>query len=156
RRATVGVKLVPVLAGTALRNKGVQPLMDAVVDYLPSPVDVPPIEGTDPRKPEVKLTRPPDDKAPCSALAFKIAMDEGREVVYLRIFSGTLRAGDDVLNPRAGVLEKVARLFQGHADKRERIDRAGAGMIVAAMGLKQATTGDTLCSSAAQIVLERI
>jgi elongation factor G len=156
RRATVGVKLVPVLAGTALRNKGVQPLLDAVVDYLPSPVDVPPIEGTDPRKPEVKLSRPPDDKAPFSALAFKIAMDEGRKVVYLRIFSGTLRPGDDVLNPRAGQNEKVARLFQVHADKRERIDKAGAGMIVAAMGLKQATTGDTLCSASQPIVLERI
>jgi elongation factor G len=156
RRACIGVKLVPVLAGAALRNKGVQLVLDAVVDYLPSPVDVPPVEGSDPRDPQKKLARPPDDKAPFSALAFKIAMDEGRKVVYLRVFSGTLRPGDDVLNARAGVNEKVARLFQVHADKRERIERAGAGMIVAAMGLKQATTGDTLCASTAPIVFERI
>ncbi len=156
RRATIGVKLVPVLAGTALRNKGVQPLLDAVVDYLPSPLDVPPIEGTDPKDPDKKLTRPPEDKAPFSALAFKIAMDEGRKVIYLRIFSGTLRPGDDVLNPRTGTTEKVARLFQVHAAKRERIDKAGAGMIVAAMGLKSVTTGDTLSAISAPIVLERI
>ena len=156
RRACIAVKLVPVLAGTALRNKGVQPLLDAVVNYLPSPVDVPPIEGTDPKDATKKLHRPPDDKAPFAALAFKIAMDEGRKVIYLRIFSGTLRPGDDVLNPRTFKLDKIARLFQVHADKRERIERAGAGMIVAAMGLKDCTTGDTLCASTAPIVLERI
>jgi elongation factor G len=156
RRGCIAVKLVPVLAGAALRNKGVQPLLDAVVDYLPSPVEVPPIEGTDPKNPGKKLSRPPDDKAPFCALAFKIAMDEGRKVVYLRVFSGTLRPGDDVLNVRAGQTEKVARLFQVHADKRERIDKAGAGMIVAAMGLKHATTGDTLCAASAPILLERI
>jgi elongation factor G len=150
------VKLVPVLFGTALRNKGVQPVLDAVVDYLPSPVEVPPIEGVDPRNPEKKLSRPPDDKAPLAALVFKIAMDEGRKVAYLRIFSGTLRPGDDVYNPRAGANEKVARLFQVHADKRERIERAGAGMIVAIMGLKHATTGDTICAPTAHILLERI
>ncbi len=156
RRATIAVKLVPVLAGSALRNKGTQLVLDAVVDYLPSPVDVPPIAGVDPRHPEKKLTRPPDDKAPFSALAFKIAMDEGRKVVYLRIFSGTVRPGDDVLNVRTGTLEKLTRLFQVHADKHERIERAGAGMIVAAMGLKHATTGDTLAASTAPILLERI
>jgi elongation factor G len=156
RRACIAVKLVPVLFGTALRNKGVQPVLDAVVDYLPSPVEVPPIEGVDPRNPEKKLSRPPDDKAPLAALVFKIAMDEGRKVAYLRIFSGTLRPGDDVYNPRAGANEKVARLFQVHADKRERIERAGAGMIVAIMGLKHATTGDTICAPTAHILLERI
>jgi elongation factor G len=156
RRATLRVALVPVLAGSALRNKGVQPLLDAVVDYLPSPVDVPPIEGVDPKDPDKKLQRLPDDKAPLSALAFKIAMDEGRKVVYLRIFSGTLRPGDDVLNVRVKQNEKISRLFQVHADKRERIDKAVAGMIVAAMGLKHATTGDTLCSVSAPILLERI
>jgi elongation factor G len=156
RRACIAVKIVPVLAGAALRNKGVQLLLDAVVDYLPAPNDLPPVEGTDPKHPEKKLARPPEDKAPFSALAFKIAMDEGRKVVYLRIFSGTLRPGDDVLNGRAGAAEKVARLFQVHADKRERIDKAGAGMIVAAMGLKQATTGDTLSAPSAPIVFERI
>jgi elongation factor G len=156
RRGCIGVKLVPVLAGAALRNKGVQPLLDAVVDYLPSPIDLPPVEGTDPKNPDKKLSRPPEDKAPLAALAFKIAMDEGRKVVYLRVFSGTVRPGDDVWNARAGAVEKVARLFQVHADKRERIDKAGAGMIVAAMGLKQATTGDTLSAPSAPIVFERI
>src|SRR5262249_17435493 len=131
-------------------------LLDAVVDYLPSPIDVPPVEGTDPKNPERKLSRPPDDKAPFSALAFKIAMDEGRKVVYLRLFSGTLRPADDVWNARAGAGEKVSRLFQVHADKRERIEKAGAGMIVAAMGLKNATTGDTLSAPSAPIVFERI
>jgi elongation factor G len=156
RRATLGVKLVPVFCGAALRNKGTQLLLDGVVDYLPSPVEVPPIEGVDPKEPEKKLTRPPDDKAPLAALAFKIAMDDGRKVVYVRIFSGTLRPGDDVLNVRTGQNEKIARLFQVHADKRERIEKAGAGMIVAAMGLKAATTGDTLCAPSAPILLERI
>src|SRR5215468_5033924 len=120
RRAAIAVKLVPVLAGAALRNKGTQLLLDAVVDFLPSPADIPPIEGTDPKDPSKKLSRPPDDKAPFSALVFKIEMDEGRKVVYIRIFSGTLRPGDDVLNARAGQTEKIARLFQVHADKRER------------------------------------
>jgi elongation factor G len=156
RRATIGVKLVPVLAGAALRNKGVQLVLDAVVDYLPSPADVPPVEGTDPKDRARKLSRPPEDKAPFSGLVFKVAMDEGRKVIYVRIFSGTLRPGDDVLNPRTGGVEKVARLFQVHADKRERIDKAGAGMIVAAMGLKTATTGDTLSATSAPIVFERI
>ncbi|MBI4509967.1 MAG: elongation factor G [Deltaproteobacteria bacterium] len=156
RRGCVAVKLVPVLAGAALRNKGIQPLIDAVVDYLPSPLDLPAVEGVNPKDPEKKLTRAPDDKAPLSALAFKIAMDEGRKVVYLRIFSGVLRPGDDILNARTGHAEKVARLFQVHAEKRERIEKAGAGMIVAAMGLKHATTGDTVCLPSAPILLERI
>jgi elongation factor G len=156
RKATIANRLVPVLAGAALRNKGMQLLLDAVVDYLPSPVEIPPVTGVDPKKPEEKLTRPPDDKAPLAALAFKIAMDEGRKVVFLRVFSGTLRPGDDVLNVRVDQHEKVARLFVVHADKRERIDKAGAGMIVAAMGLKHATTGDTLCAPSAPILLERI
>jgi len=156
RKATIGCKLVPVLAGAALRNKGVQLVLDAVIDYLPSPVEVPPITGVNPKKPEEKLTRPPDEKAPLSALAFKIAMDEGRKVVFLRVFSGVLRAGDDVLNARTYQNEKVARLFLLHADKRERLEKAGAGMIVAAMGLKNATTGDTLCAANAPILLERI
>jgi elongation factor G len=156
RKATIACKLVPVLAGTALRNKGVQLVLDAIIDYLPSPVEVPPIVGVNPKKPEEKMTRPPDEKAPFSALAFKIAMDEGRKVVFLRVFSGVLRAGDDVLNARTYQNEKVARLFLLHADKRERLEKAGAGMIVAAMGLKNATTGDTLCAASAPILLERI
>jgi elongation factor G len=156
RKATIGCKVVPVLCGTALRNKGVQLLLDAVIAYLPSPLEVPPVEGVNPRKPEEKLSRPPDDKAPLAALAFKIAMDEGRKVVFMRIFSGVLKTGDDLFNTRAGVNEKVTRLFQIHANKRERIERAGAGMIVAAMGLKHATTGDTMCAPGSPILLERI
>jgi elongation factor G len=156
RKATIGCKLVPVLAGTALRNKGVQLVLDAVIDYLPSPVEVPPITGVNPTKPEEKLTRPTDEKAPLSALAFKIAMDEGRKVVFMRVFSGVLRAGDDVLNARTYQNEKITRLFLLHADKREKLEKAGAGMIVAAMGLKNATTGDTLCAASAPILLERI
>jgi elongation factor G len=156
RKAVIACKLVPVLCGTALRNKGIQLLMDAVIDYLPSPPELPPVHGVNPRKPEERLERAPDDKAPLAALAFKIAMDEGRKVVFIRVFSGVLRPGDEVYNVRAGQNEKVARLFQLHADKRERSEKAGAGTIVAAMGMKHATTGDTLCAPSAHILLERI
>jgi elongation factor G len=156
RRACVAQKLVPVLMGTALRNKGVQPLLDAVVDFLPSPLDVPPVKGTRPNNPEEIVERPPDDKLPLAALAFKVAMFEGRKTVFLRLYSGTLSVGDDVYNARLKKNEKVARLFQVHADKRERVDRVGAGMIVAAMGLKDCATGDSLSSPKDQVVLERI
>jgi elongation factor G len=156
RKATIAVKLVPVLAGTALRNKGIHPLLDAVIDYLPSPADVPPVTGVDPRNTTEKLVRMPKNNEPFSALAFKIAMDEGRKVVFLRIFSGVLEAGHEVLNVRTNKKEKVARLFRIHAAKRERLDKAVAGEIVAAAGLKDATTGDTLCDPKAPILLERI
>ena len=156
RRATIAVKMVPVLAGTALRNKGIHPLLDAVIAYLPSPADVPPVQGVDPRNTEEKLVRPPKNNEPLAALAFKIAMDEGRKVVFLRIFSGTLEAGGEVLNVRTNRKEKVARLFRVHAAKRERLEKAVAGEIVAAAGLKDATTGDTVCDPKAPILLERI
>jgi elongation factor G len=155
RRATIECKIVPVLAGAALRNKGVQPLLDAVCDYLPSPLEVPPIVGTVPGTDE-PATRPPDDAAPFSALAFKVAMDDGRKAVYLRIYSGVLKAGDEVQNARTRRNEKVARLFSVHANRRERIERAGAGTIVVAMGLRDAGTGDTLASPKAPIIFERI
>jgi elongation factor G len=161
RKATIAVKMVPVLGGTALRNKGIHPLLDAVIAYLPSPADLPPVSGVDPRSlhsdkgPEL-LTRAPKNSEPFSALAFKIAMDEGRKVVFLRIFSGTLDAGAEVLNVRTNRKEKVARLFRIHANKRERLDKAIAGEIVAAAGLKDATTGDTVCDPKAPILLERI
>ncbi len=155
RKATIAVKIVPVLAGAALRNKGVQPLLDAVCDYLPSPLEVPPITGTVPGS-EEPATRPPEDAAPFSALAFKVAMDEGRKIVYLRIYSGVLKPGDEVQNARTRRNEKVARLFGVHADRRDRIERAGAGSIVVAMGLKDAGTGDTLSSPKAPIIFERI
>jgi len=157
RKATIDNKLQPVLCGTALRNKGTRTLLDAVIDYLPSPVDVPPVSGVNPRKTEETLTRKPLDKEPLAILAFKVAMmDEGRKYVFLRIFSGTVKPGEEVLNVRTGKKEKVARLFLLHANKRQRLDKAGAGMIVAATGLKGATTGDTLCTPAEPIMLERI
>jgi elongation factor G len=156
RKATMAVKMVPVLGGTALRNKGIHPLLDAVIAYLPSPADVPPVAGVDPRNTDEKLTRAPKNNEPFAALAFKIAMDEGRKVVFLRVFSGTLEAGAEILNVRTNRKEKVARLFRVHANKRERLDKAIAGEIVAAAGLKDATTGDTVCDPKAPILLERI
>src|SRR6266850_5107062 len=156
RKATIAVKMIPVLGGTALRNKGIHPLLDAVIDYLPSPADVPPVTGVDPRNTSERLQRAPKNNEPFSALAFKIAMDEGRKVVFMRIFSGTLEPGFELLNVRTNKKEKVARLFRIHANKRERLDKAIAGEIVAAAGLKDATTGDTLCDPKAPILLERI
>ena len=117
---------MPVLAGAALRNKGVQPLLDAVCDYLPSPLEVPPVKGVIPGT-EEEVTRPPEDSAPFCALAFKVAMDEGRKNVYMRIYSGVLKPGDEVQNARTRRNEKMARLFSVHANRRERIERAGAG-----------------------------
>jgi elongation factor G len=155
RRATLENKLVPVLCGTALRNKGVQPLLDAVIDFLPSPLDRPVVRGTHPHTGDAE-ERPVDDKAPLAALAFKVAMVEGRKTVFLRLYSGTLSVGDDVLNPRLKKVEKVSRLFAIHADRRERVEKIGAGYIIAAMGLKDFGTGDTVCSSKAPIMLERI
>jgi elongation factor G len=156
RKATIAVKLVPVLGGTALRNKGIHPLLDAVIDYLPSPAELPPVHGVDPRDTTRQLTRSPSNKEPFAALAFKIAMDEGRKVVFMRVFSGTIEAGAELLNARTNHKEKVARLFRIHADKRERLEKAVAGEIVAAAGLKEATTGDTVCDPKDPILLERI
>ena len=160
RKATIAVKMIPVLAGTALRNKGIHPLLDAVIAYLPSPADVPPVTGVDPRtigtSATEKLTRLAKNNEPFAALAFKIAMDEGRKVVFMRIFSGTIEAGAEVLNVRTNKKEKISRLFQLHAAKRERLDKAMAGEIVAVAGLRDATTGDTLCDPKAPILLERI
>jgi len=155
RKGTLKCGLVPVLAGSALRNKGVQPLLDAVCDYLPAPTEVPPIQGINPVTSE-PTTRPPEDAAPFCALAFKVAMDEGRKTVFLRIYSGVLKPGDEVQNARTRRNEKVARLFSVHANRRERIERAGAGSIVVAMGLKDAGTGDTIYAPKAPILLGRI
>jgi len=156
RRGTIANQLVPVLCGSALRNKGIHPLLDAVVEFLPSPLEVPPVHGVDPNDTSVKLTRAAKDGEPLAALAFKVAMDEGRKVVFCRIFSGQMAPGKEVLNVRENKKEKIARLFEIHANKRQRIDKAGAGMIVMASGLKLATTGDTLCAADAPILLERI
>ncbi len=153
RKATLGLELVPVLCGAALRNKGIQPLLDSIVDYLPSPKDVPPIEGRGTLTGKTEK-RPAETKGPLAALAFKVSMDQGRRMTYLRIYSGRLKAGDTVFNPRHNVREKVARLLRMHSNKRERLEEAFAGEIVAAMGLKITATGDTLCSEDHPILLE--
>ena len=155
RSATVNLELVPVFCGSALRNKGVQPLLDGIVDYLPSPLDVPPIIGINPDSGE-KESRPPKRKSPFSALAFKVMMDQGRRMTYIRIYSGTLKAGEQFFNPGRKVREKAARLLKMHSNKRERIDQAFAGDIIAVMGLKLTSTGDTLCDETAPILLEPI
>ena len=155
RKGCVTNRLVPVFCGAALRNKGIQPLMDGVVDYLPSPLEVPPMTGTIPGTTE-RVERAPSDKEPLAALVFKVQMDQGRKMCFLRIYSGTLAPGLDVLNARLTKKEKVARLLQIHANRRERIQKAGAGSIVAAMGLKLSGTGDTLCDPAKPIMLEPI
>jgi len=156
RRGCIELKLVPVLCGAALRNKGVWLLLDAVIDYLPSPADLPPVSGVAPDGCSTELARSASDKEPLAALVFKVTMDGGRKIVFLRVFSGVIEAGDAVYNVRADTTEKVARLFSIHAHRRRRLDRTGAGTIVAAAGLKRATTGDTLSSEAEPILLERI
>ncbi|MDZ7698288.1 MAG: elongation factor G [Deltaproteobacteria bacterium] len=155
RRATINLELVPVYCGAALRNKGIQPLLDGIVDFLPAPVDVPPVAGKHPTSGETE-TRPPRAKGPFAALAFKVSMDQGRKMTYIRVYSGTVKAGDSVYNPGKNIRERTARLLKMHANKRERIDSASAGDIVAAMGLKLSSTGDTLCTEEAPILLETI
>ncbi len=155
RSTTVNLEFVPVFCGSALRNKGVQPLLDGIVDYLPSPLDVPPITGIEPDSGE-KESRPPKRKSPLSALAFKVMMDQGRRMTYIRIYSGTLKAGEQFFNPGKKIREKAARLLKMHSNKRERIDQAFAGDIIAVMGLKLTSTGDTLCDETAPILLEPI
>jgi len=153
REATLSVKLVPVMCGTALKNKGIQPLLDAVVNFLPSPEDVPPVRGLNPVTKE-ELTRKSSPKEPLAALAFKVMQDEGRKLTYLRIYSGQMKAGEELYNASKNKKEKVSRLLKMHANKRERLDQAGAGDIVAVMGLKETTTGDTICDEAHPILLE--
>ena len=155
RAATVTLQAVPILCGAALRNKGIQPLLDTIVDYLPSPAEVPPIVGHDPVS-GLEDTRPSTPKAPFSALAFKVQMDQGRKLTYMRVYSGSVKVGDSVYNPGRKVKEKLARLLKMHSNKRERIEQASAGDIVGVMGLKIATTGDTLCSEDHPILLEPI
>ena len=155
RNATIKMALVPIFCGTALRNKGIQPLLDGIVDYLPSPLDVPPIMGIHPVTGKAE-TRPAKPGGPLSALAFKVMMDQGRKMTYLRIYSGTLKAGGTVFNPGKNIKEKPARLLKMHSNKRERINDVSAGDIVAAMGLKITTTGDTLCTENDPILLEPI
>jgi elongation factor G len=155
RKAVVHLKLVPVLCGSALKNKGIQPLLDAVVDYLPSPADIPPIQGTDPSTGD-RVACPPKASAPLAALIFKVSMTEGRKLSFARIYSGRLKAGSEVYNSTRQQKEKLSRLLMMHANKRERVDEAEAGSIVGVVGLKTATTGDTLCNPDHPVLLENI
>jgi len=155
REGTISMKAVPVLCGAALRNQGIQPLIDAIVDYLPSPLDVPPVEGTNPVTGEGARRRA-EDEEPFAALAFKVMMDQGRKLVYIRIYSGVLKVGREVYNPRLKKGEKISRIFQMHANQRTRVEEAKTGEIVAVMGLKDTTTGDTLCDPLHPIILEPI
>jgi elongation factor G len=153
RRGTIALKLVPVVAGSAFKNKGVQSLLDAVIDYLPSPVDITAVEGIGKKGEAVE--RPADDKAPFSALVFKIMADKHvGQLSFARIYSGTLKAGSYVYNSTKDNRERVGRILKMHANKREDIDEAYAGEIVAVAGLKQVTTGDTICSESQPVILE--
>ena len=155
RRATVTSKLTPVLCGSAFKNKGVQPMLDAIVHFLPSPLDVGAITGHAANNEEELIEREPDPEAPLSALAFKIMSDPHLgKLTYLRVYSGTLRAGSQVLNSLKGRKERIGKIYRMHANKREEIGQASAGQIVAVMGLKDTTTGDTLSGPEAPVVLE--
>ncbi len=147
---------VPVICGSAFKNKGVQPLLDAVIDYLPSPVDIPPVVGHDPRKAErVEVERPADDTAPFSALVFKIMTDPFvGQLAFIRVYSGVMRSGDTVLNATKNKSERIGRLLKMHANKREEIKEVYSGDIAAAVGLRSVTTGDTICADQKAVVLE--
>ena len=154
RKGTLTGRVTPVLAGSAFKNKGVQPLLDAIVEYLPSPVDVPPVQGIDPKSTEEE-TRPPSLEAPFAALAFKVMTDPYvGKLTYFRVYSGQVRAGDRVLNTANGKTERIGRILQMHANHREEREEIAAGEIAAAVGLKFTTTGDTLAADSAPIVLE--
>jgi elongation factor G len=156
RKATIAMKVFPVMCGSAFKNKGIQTLLDAVVDYLPSPLDVPAVEGIDPSDHSKILIRKADDSEPLSALGFKLINDPYGKLGFIRIYSGSLKTGDTVMNPRTGKTERVGRLVKMHANKREDITEIYAGDICACVGLKELKTGDTLCSPAAPIALSAI
>ncbi len=153
RHATIKLTLVPIFCGAALRNKGIQPLLDGIVECLPSPLDVPPITGINPKTKQPE-TRSVTTKEPLASLAFKVAMDQGRRMTYVRIYSGTMKTGSVVYNSTKNVTERVARAMRMHANRRERINQALCGDIVAVMGLKETITGDTLCDKDHPLVLE--
>jgi elongation factor G len=156
RRATLDISITPVLLGSAFKNKGVQSLLDAVIDYLPSPLDVPAVVGTDPKTGE-ELIRRADLSEPFAALAFKVMSDPYvGKLTYFRVYSGKLNSGSYVLNPSNGRKERVGRILEMHANHREDVAQIGAGAIAAAVGLKQTTTGDTLCEPERPVVLESI
>ena len=154
RKATIAGTMTPVLCGTSYRNKGVQPLLDAIVDFLPSPLDIPPVEGTKKNSDEV-VTRKADDKEPFSALAFKIMADPFvGKLVFFRVYSGSLKSGSYIYNSTKGKRERIGRILRMHANHREEMDEIYAGDIAAAVGLKETTTGDTLCTEGNPIILE--
>jgi len=156
RRATIARKCNPVFCGSALKYIGVQRLLDGVIDYLPNPQEVPVVEGTNPRDPEEKLSRPHDPTAPFSALVFKVVSDTHGDLTYARIYSGTLKKGTRLLNPGSNKKENVSRIFEMHAKERVPLDEATAGSIVALIGVKNSITGDTLCDPDEPILLERM
>ncbi|HPW76915.1 MAG: Elongation factor G [Candidatus Omnitrophica bacterium ADurb.Bin292] len=154
RKGTISLKMTPVIVGSSLKNKGIQQMLDAIVDYLPSPKDVPPVKGTDPETGN-EIVRETDDKAPLSCYAFKIASDKFvGTLTFIRIYSGTLSSASYITNTRTGKTERLGRLLIMHSNKREEIDEAGAGNIVAAVGLKDVKTGDTFCDGKHPILLE--
>src|SRR3989441_4560327 len=156
RKGTLELKLVPVVTGSAFKNKGVQTLLDAVVDYLPSPLDIPPVEGTNPKNGQPE-TRPPDASAPFAGLVFKIMADKHLgQLSFVRIYSGTIKSGSYAYNSAKDTRERVGRLMLMHANKREDIEVASAGEIIAIGGMKQVTTGDTVCDETKPIILEAI
>jgi elongation factor G len=156
RQATIDLKVFPVICGSAFKNKGVQTLLDAVIDYLPSPLDKPPVEGPNPSHLEVIEVRKPSDSEPLSALAFKVINDPFGKLCFIRLYSGTLKTGDTILNPRTGKTDRVGRLVKMHANKREDITEIQAGDICACVGLKELKTGDTLCDPHHPIALGAI
>jgi elongation factor G len=157
RKATIGQKIFPVICGSSFKNKGVQNLLDAVADYLPSPIDIPPVKGTAIDNPEIEMERKASDTEPFSALVFKIMTDPFvGQLCFIRVYSGKLNAGESIYNVSKGRKERVGRLVKMHANKREEIQEVFAGDICAAVGLKQVVTGDTICDEKAPILLESI
>ncbi len=157
REATIGLKVVPVLCGSAFKNKCVEPLLDAVVEYLPSPIDLPPVKGVSPNDPDAVLERHSSPDEPFTALAFKVAVDPFLgKLFFLRVYSGKLEKGSAVYNPTSGQRERIGRIMRMHSNKREDIDSMEAGMIVAVPSLKGTRTGDTLCDEGNPIVLESL
>ncbi|MGY8752349.1 MAG: elongation factor G, partial [Phycisphaerales bacterium] len=156
RRATIDLRAFPTYCGSALKNIGVQRVLNGVIEYLPNPAEVPAVKGTNPKKENEKLTRPNSEDGPFSGLVFKVVSDSHGDLTYVRVYSGRLEKGSRVLNPGNGRKENVSRIYEMHAKDREALDFAGAGSIVAVIGLKNSATGDTLCDINDPIVLERM
>tara|TARA_B100000959_G_scaffold287257_1_gene370520 strand:+ start:1558 stop:3669 length:2112 start_codon:yes stop_codon:yes gene_type:complete len=156
RRATIEMRAFPTYCGSALKNIGVQRVLNGVIEYLPNPTEVPDVQGTNPRDEDEKLSRPNSEDAPFSGLVFKVVSDSHGDLTYVRVYSGRLEKGSRVLNPGNGRKENVSRIYEMHAKDREALDYAGAGSIVAVIGLKNSVTGDTLCDINDPIILERM